>query len=394
MNFKIPFSGVGAKYSQYEKEIVLQAMEAGDTLTQGKYQAEFERNFSQFVGMKYCYATNCAASALELSAILLNLQVGDEVVCPAHTYNASAYPFAKHGAKLVWADINKDTWVCDVSTIDAVVTEKTKAIVVVHLYGAPANMPEIMQYAKRKNILVIEDCAQAIGASVANKPVGSYGDISIFSFHSHKNISTLGEGGMICTNSSQYAAVIPGLRHNGHAPFSGRDPKFYWKPAMSNVDIDIEGVWPNNFCIGEVQCALGSAMLPRIQEINDLRRRRFLKFEEASKNLQQIALQAFYPSAVSTHHLLPFLFSGRFVSRDLVIEKLAYEYGVQAIVQYYPLNRYPLFYKNGFGEASIPNTDKLFDNMVSLPFHQWMNEDDFDYVVNSTIECINKYDLE
>jgi dTDP-4-amino-4,6-dideoxygalactose transaminase len=193
-------------------------------------------------------------------------------------------------------------------------------------------------------------------------------------------------------NNNQYAKLIPGLRHNGHASYAERDPRYYWKPAMSNVDVDIEGIWPNNFCIGEVQCALGSAMLPRIQEINDLRRGRFLKFEEATKNIQQITLQKFYPSAISTHHLLPFLFSGRFVSRDFVIEKLAYEYGIQAVIQYYPLNRYPLFYKNGFGEASIPNTDKLFDNMVSLPFHQWMTVQDFDYVIQSTLDCIDKYD--
>ena len=161
---------------------------------------------------------------------------------------------------------------------------------------------------------------------------------------------------------------------------------------MSNVDVDIEGVWPNNFCIGEIQCALGAAMLPRIQEINDLRRRRFLRFEEAIKNLDQVKLQKFYPSGTSTHHLLPLMFAGKIVSRDLIIEKLAYEYGIQAIVQYYPLNRYPLFYKNGFGDAMVPNTDKLFDSMVSLPFHQWMGENEFTYVIQSTVDCINKYD--
>jgi len=392
MRFKIPFAGVGVQYSKYEKEVVLEAMESVDTLTQGKYQEKFEKNFSQFVGMKYCHATSCAASALELAAILLDFKAGDEVVCPAHTYNASAYPFAKHGAKLVWADINQDTWVCDVSTLDAVVTKNTKAIIAVHLYGAPANMPEIMHYARSKNIMVIEDCAQAIGASISGSLVGSFGDISVFSFHSHKNISTLGEGGMICTNNINYAKLIPGLRHNGHTQYIDRDPHFYWRPAMSNVDVDIEGVWPNNFCIGEVQCALGSAMLPRIREINSLRKNRFLKFQEAVKNLSQIKLQKFYSSAMSTHHLLPFMFTGKFASRDLMIEKLAYEYGIQAIVQYYPLNRYPLFYKNGFGQATIPNTDKFFDNMISLPFHQWMTDEDFEYLINSTVECISKYD--
>jgi perosamine synthetase len=393
MNFKVPFSGVGAKYSEGEIKVVIEAMSADDTLTQGKYQRQFEESFSTFVGMKYCFATSCAASAIELSAILLNLCSDDEIVCPAHTYNASAYPFAKHGAKLVWADINPDTWVVDVETLDAVVTSKTKAIVIVHLYGAPANMPEIIDYAKSKKLIVIEDCAQAIGASIAGKPVGSFGDISVFSFHSHKNISTLGEGGMICTNNHKYAKLIPGLRHNGHASFLERDPKFYWIPAMSNVDVDIEGVWPNNFCIGEVQCALGNKMLTRIPEINDLKSKRFLEFSEATKNINQIKLQKIYLSANSTHHLLPFIFKGGTVSRDMVIEKLAYEYGVQAIVQYYPLNRYPLFYKNGFGDACIPNTDNFFDNMISLPFHHWMSDEDYKFVIKSTVDCIIKYDV-
>ena len=392
MNFKIPFSGVGVKYSNHEKNVVLQAMESDCTLTQGKYQEQFEEKFSKFIDMKYCFATSCAASALELAAIMLNFNNGDEVVCPAHTYNASAYPFAKHGAKLVWADINNDTWVTDIAALDSVVSENTKAIVVVHLYGAPANMPEIMQYAKSKNLIVIEDCAQAIGASIAGKLVGSYGDISVFSFHSHKNISTLGEGGMICTNNMQYAKLIPGLRHNGHASYDRHDPKYYWMPAMSNVDVDVDGVWPNNFCIGEVQCALGAEMIPRISEINKLRRERFLKFSDATSELKQIKLQQFYSSALSAHHLLPIMFTGNNVSRDVIIEKIAYEYGIQAIVQYYPLNRYPLFYKNGFGNASIPNTDRLFDNMISLPFHHWLQEDEFRYIIESIIDCIHKYD--
>ena len=162
MKFKIPFSGVGAKYTEHEKQVVLSAMESVDTLTQGKYQAAFEDKFSEFVSKKHSFATSCAASALELAAILLQLKPGDEVVCPAHTYNASAYPFAKHGAKLVWADINEETWLVDVDALDKVVSKKTRAVVVVHLYGAPANMSQIVEFCSKRGILVIEDCAQAI----------------------------------------------------------------------------------------------------------------------------------------------------------------------------------------------------------------------------------------
>jgi dTDP-4-amino-4,6-dideoxygalactose transaminase len=383
---------VGAKFTEHEKNVVLNAMNTEDTLTQGKFQKEFESDFSKYIGVNHSFATSCAASALELAAILLKLNPGDEVICPAHTYNASAYPFAKHGGSLVWADINANTWVVDVENIELVVTKKTRAIVVVHLYGAPVNMPEIMNYAKRNNLIVIEDCAQAIGATIGGKPVGSFGDISVFSFHSHKNISTLGEGGMICTNNEYYAKVIPGLRHNGHVSYLDRDPRYYWKPAMSNVDVDIEGVWPNNFCIGEVQCALGASMIPRINEINDLRRLRFNNFKERTSYISQIKLQELYPNAKSTHHLLPIIFRGNFVNRDTIIEKLAYEYGIQAIVQYYPLNRYPLFYKNGYGEAIVPNTDELFDNMISLPFHHWLVDEDFEYMTDSFIKCLKSYD--
>ena len=393
MLFKIPFSGIGAKFTDHEKNIVLKAMESEDTFTQGKFLAQFENDFSEFVGVDHCFATSSAAGALEIAAILLNLKPGDEVVCPAHTYNASAYPFAKHGGKLIWADINADTWVVDVAELNEVVTHRTKALIIVHLYGAPANMPEIMQFAKSKNITVIEDCAQAIGAFISGRPVGSFGDISVFSFHSHKNISTLGEGGMICTNKKEHARLIPGLRHNGHSPYKDRDPRFYWKPAMSNVDVDIEGVWPNNFCIGEVQCALGAAMIPRIHDINELRRKRFNLFHKSFASVKEVRLQQFYPSALSTHHLLPLIFRGKSVSSDVIIEKLAYEYGIQAIVQYYPLNRYPLFYKNGFGNAVVPNTDFLYDNMISLPFHHWLTDDEFRYIISSLLECIIKNDL-
>lgn len=392
MKFKIAFSGVGAKYTENEKQTVLSAMESLDTLTQGKYQDAFESKFSEFVKKKYCFATSTAASALELAAILMQFKPGDEVVCPAHTYNASAYPFAKHGAKLVWADINPETWLVDVAQLEKVVTQRTKAIVVVHLYGAPANMPEITEFARQRGILIIEDCAQAIGASIDKQVVGSFGDISIFSFHSHKNISTLGEGGMFCTNNEKFAKLIPGLRHNGHAPYAGRDPRDYWKPAMSNVDVDIDGVWPNNYCIGEVQCALGIAMLPRIKEINDARRERHQFFSKQMKNIPQLKLQKIYDGGFSTHHLLPIKFTGNKVDRDLIIEKLAYEYHIQAIVQYYPLNRYPLFIKNGFGIADLPNTDQYFDKMISLPFHHWLSHSELQYIIDSLTECISKYD--
>lgn len=390
-DFRIPFSGVGVRYTSEEKESVLAAMESTGTLTQGPLLKRFEAKFCDFANVRYAFGTSSAAGALELAAKLL-CKPGDEVICPAHTYCASAYPFAKHGAKLIWADINPDTWVVDLNCIKKVATDKTRVLIVVHLYGLPANMQEIMAFARDRNIWVIEDCAQAIGASVNGKKVGGFGDLSVFSFHSHKNISTLGEGGMLCTNNSRFSALIPGLRHNGHRQFVRPQTDDYWIPAMVDVEQDLDNVWPSNFCLGEVQSALGAAMLPRIDEINRFRKSRFLRFCSRIKSFVQIQPQVIPPELESSYHLLPFRFRGNTLTRDCLIRKLAKDYSIQAVVQYYPLNRYGLFYKNGFGEAEIPETDEFFDNMVSLPFHHWLSEEDFEYMVDSLIDCLTTYD--
>ena len=389
IEFKVPFSGVGAKYTENEKAAVLKAMELESTLTQGVYQQEFEEKFSNYVNKKHAFATNCAATALELAAILIELKPGDEVICPAHTYCASAYPFAKHGAKLVWADINPRTLVIDKETIEPLITDRTVAIIAVHLYGLPAPMKQICQLGKEHNIVIIEDCAQAIGASINDQVVGSFADISIFSFQSHKNISTLGEGGMICFDDDDWASILPGLRHNGHKPFPS-DREFYWKPAMNNVDFDIEGVWPNNFCIGEVQCALGIETMDRVGQLNDARKKRFDYFTNEFSSSNEMQFQLIPEGYKSSYHLLPFKYKHNKTHSDDFIKMLAFEYGVQAIVQYYPLNRYPLFIQSDFGEADIPNTDEFFDNMVSLPFHVWMSDDDFEYMTDSVKKSLVK----
>ncbi len=387
MVFKIPYSGVGIKYSESEKQAVLHAMDVITTLTQGTYQQQFQQDFSNFVNMSYAFATSCCATALELAAILLKLKSGDEVICPAHTYCASVYPFARHGVKIKWADIDRDTLVVSADTIAPLITKKTKLIIAVHLYGLPAQMPEIMQLAKQHNIPVLEDCAQSIGATIDGKRAGSFGDISVFSFQSHKNITTLGEGGMICFNHPEWAKVLPGLRHNGHRPYGGLREQ-YWHPAMVNVDFDegYENIWPHNFCLGEPQCALGIELLKRVDSLRIDRRNRHNQFIEAMKGCPELIFQTIPEKYQSAHHLLPFRYDGRKQGKNSYdfIDYIARVQGVQAIVQYYPLNRYPLFSKMGYGDARIPNTNLFFDNMVSLPFHCWMSEDDFDYMIEAT----------
>jgi dTDP-4-amino-4,6-dideoxygalactose transaminase len=388
---KLPFSGVGYKYSADEIEVVANAMGSTKTLTQGEFQHKFEENFSKFVKVQYAFATSSAAASIELASILFNVQPGDEIIIPAHTYAASAYPFARRGGKIVWADIDESEFISTENEILKLITNKTKVIVLVHLYGLPVESKNIIKTAHELGIYVMEDCAQAIGAAINNVRVGSEADIAVYSFQSHKNISTLGEGGMLTTNNESWAKIIPGLRHNGHRPFL-ENPDMYWSPAMSDVDFDIPGVWPHNFCLGEVQCALGDYLLTKVEKINAKRRERYFYAVENTQDLHEIKWQAIPAPKISSHHLLPFKYiSTEYKSgADNLFSILSNEYSIFPAKQYYPLYRYGLFANSGNGKAHVPITDDFYDNMVSLPFHHWMTDSDFEYLITSLRDLILK----
>ena len=381
-NYKVAFSGRAHQYNQSEIDVVIDAMTSANPLTQGKYLKLFENKMMQYLGNSHCFAVSTATAALEMSAQLCQFSDGDEVIVPAHTYTASAYPFFKKGAKIKWADIDIETRVITLDTIKACITERTKAIVVVHLYGYAVEMEPILNFAKDHNLYVIEDCAQAIGSDINGKKVGTFGDFGVFSFHSHKNISTLGEGGMLTTTRSEFAKIIPMLRHNGHCAFNfERDD--YWRPCMGNVEmpyLNNKMLFPNNYCLGEVQCALGVKLLDRLDEINTEKRNRALNIIDSLNKIPQLKFHRVETSRHTYHLLVAECIN---CDRDDLIRTLANDYGIQTIVQYYPLNRYKIYKDMGYGGADCSNTDQFFDNMISFPFHHWLETEQLNYIVSS-----------
>jgi perosamine synthetase len=388
MNFKIPFKGRGHSYTQDEIDLVSNIMANSDTLTQGKYLQEFEKKYQSYIGVDYAFAMSSATAALEIAAQLCLFNGKDEVVIPSHTYTATAYPFIKKGARVIWADIDPVKRVATAETISKCITKNTKAIIIVHLYGFAADMTEIRQLADQNNLILIEDCAQSLGTEVNGKKTGSYGDFSIFSHHSQKNISTLGEGGILIASDNDQASVIPMLRHNGHSSFE--NSKQYWKPAMSNVDfpkyngIELE---PNNFCLGEPQCALGAKIIDRIDDVNNLKRERAIQFIDS---LADSSLLEFHRVNNTRHNYQHLVAEVKNNKRDIFIEKMAYEMGVQCITQYYPLHRYPYYIKHGYGVANCPNTDQFFDNMVSFPFYETMTDSELNYMTDATRKTLEQ----
>jgi len=382
MQFKIPFSGRAHTYTEDELQTVVEVMKTAVPLTQGYYQQSFQQKFCEYTDSKYAFAVNNATSALELSAQLCQFGPNDEVVIPAHTFTASAYPFLKKGAKIVWADIDLKSRVVTAQTIEQCITENTKVIVVVHLYGYCADMLSIMKLAKKHNLMVVEDAAQALGVKISHQMAGTFGDLGVYSFQSHKNITTLGEGGMLVVKNKNMAEIVPMLRHNGHCGFN-YERENYWIPAMGNVDLSElngEPLWPNNYCLGEVECALGVKLLDRIDQINKEKRERAMYFIDALSDFPELEFHREDSERHNYHLLVARILNGK---RDAFINKMADE-GVQCVVQYYPLNRYDFYKKIGYGEADCPNTDQFFDNMVSFPFHHMMTNDDLEVVINST----------
>ena len=384
--YRIPFSGRQHAYTQVEIDFVMEVMKNTFPLTQGGYQLKFQQKFCEYTSVKHSFALSNATAALELSAQLCQFLRNDEVIIPAHTFTATAYPFLKKGAKIVWADIDLKTRVITSQTIEKCITENTKAIVVVHLYGYCADMPSIMELAEKHSLLVIEDAAQALGARINNRMAGTFGDFGIFSFHSHKNITTLGEGGMLVVKDPKIAQIIPMLRHNGHCGFNF-ERKHYWVPAMSNLDLpelNGEPIWPNNYCLGEVECALGIKLLERIDQINSDKQLRALKFIDSFSEFPDFEFHRVKTNQHNYHLLVARILNFK---RDIFIQKIA-EAGIQCVVQYYPLYRYDFYKKVGFGNANCPNTDKFFDNMVSFPFHHMISDEDFYWMIKKTKEII------
>lgn len=383
MQPKVNFSGRAIKYTEDEIATVVEAMRNAEPLTQGRYLAEFERKFADYqkVAPGSCFAVMNGCAALEMSAQLCDFRPGDEVILPSHTFTASAYPYIKHGATPVWADIDPVTRVVTPETIARVITPRTKAVVPVHLYGYVADMPAIMDLCKKHGLICIEDAAQAIGSEIDGKKAGSFGDMAIFSFHSHKNLTTLGEGGMLYVANPELARLVPMLRHNGHCAYEGERPN-YWTPAMGNVDLpELQGqpLLPSNFCIGEVECALGAKLLDRIDAINAEKRARALGFIDSLADVPELE---FHRVADKRHnyHLLACRVAGGPQLRDAFMQARWEEKGIKCVVQYLPLNRYDFYRKLGYGHADCPNADAFFDSMVSLPFQHWLTDEELGYM--------------
>lgn len=378
---KIEMTAIQSRHSEEEIAAAVRAMREAPTYSQGEQLKAFESEFAAFAGAPSAVGVSSATAALELCAIIARLGPGDEVVLPAHTFVSSAVPFGRTGARLVWADIDPATRTVSAETIAARLTPRTKVVVAVHLYGLCADIAPIAELCRARGLLLVEDCAQSPGAERGSRKAGTFGDFGCFSFHTQKNMTTLGEGGMLLCRNPAHDTAARKLRWMGNWPFDEPRAK-YWVPAMGNLVEPLPGVWPVNCCIGEIQCAVGRAMLKRLETINETRRRQADRFRAALADCPELVFQSVSERRAHVYHLMTAEVRG--IDRDALIERLYKRHEIKCIVQYIPLYRVPLFKAFGYGESQCPASDRFFDHMISFPWWTGMPDEVLDYMASST----------
>jgi perosamine synthetase len=361
-----------------EEQGVLEVLRSG-WVTQGPRVAEFEKKFSEYLGCGHAVAVSSCTAALQLSLWGSGIKPGDEVICPSLSFIATANSIAYNGAIPVFADIDQCTYNVDPNEVEALISPRTRAILVVHQIGLPADLDALRQIAARNGLLLIEDAACAIGAEYNGELIGKpAGDLACFSFHPRK-IMTTGEGGMITTNDADLAQKLRRLRQ--HA-MSLSDVARHHAREIATETYDEIGF---NFRMTDMQAAMGIAQLGRIHKL--LARRRTLA-ERYTSALKQIPwIQTPYAPENCRHNyqsymvLLTGVASGKreLLMQWLLEKNIATRRGIMAIHREVP-------YKKDCSDDRLPRTSRVADTGMILPLYHQMTESNQDYIIETIHE--------
>lgn len=362
-----------------ETEYIKEAVASGHISGNGKYTKKCQQFFEEKYGFKKTLLTTSCTDALEMAAILINLKEGDEVIMPSYTFVSTANAFVLRGAKIVFADSLPNHPNMDCYTLEALITPKTKVIVPVHYAGVACDMDVIMALAKKHNLFVVEDAAQAIdsyytGKDGINKPLGSIGHLAAFSFHETKNIIS-GEGGMLAINDEQFinrAEIIWEKGTNRSAFFRGEVDKYGW------VDIG------SSFLPSEIIAAFLWAQLENLEDIQKTRKKHWEKYNSLLSewaNHNKISLPEIPNYATNNAHMF-FLVCKNLEQRTSLIQHLK-ENNILAVFHYISLHKSP-FYKENHDDRMLPETDKFTDCLLRLPLF-------FELESDSVVSVLSNY---
>jgi dTDP-4-amino-4,6-dideoxygalactose transaminase len=384
VDVKVPYSFMGSVYGDAELEAVNRVMKSG-WLTTGIETVTFEDDWRRYHDVKYAYALSSCTAALHMSAQLCRIKPGDEVITTPLTFVSTNQAVLALGATPVFVDVDPRTWNIDPERVSEQVGSRTRALFITHLAGQTCDMDSLMDIARTHDLLVVEDCAHAQGATYKGRFAGSFGDVGCFSLHAIKNISTLGEGGVITTNRDDFATKIPWLRSMG-SRYPG-DPHEDGSPGPRDYDVDdVDGYVPGNVRMTEAQAAVGQVQLTRLPDLLERRREIAAAYSAALDDIP--GLQAPYESSDTAHtyHIYAVLVDPEvagFTNRDFA-DVMLHEFGVQCFPGLYrPSYMFSLYRRRGIEPGLCPNAEFAAHNTVQLPLYPSMTENDVSHVIVS-----------
>ncbi|WP_086268700.1 UDP-4-amino-4,6-dideoxy-N-acetyl-beta-L-altrosamine transaminase [Campylobacter sp. P0103] len=352
---------------------VIEALKS-DMLTCGNRVVEFERELCELTGAKFAVAMNSATSALHAAYIALGVGTGDEVITTPITFAATANAAIMCGARIKFADVLLNGNI-NPSSIKELISDKTKVITAVDFGGYPVDMDEIKALIKEQDIKIIDDASHALGSSINGKMVGTLADVSVFSFHAIKPITTF-EGGALLTNNEEIAKSARLTRSHGMV-----------KKQAWNMDMVTLGY---NYRLSDVACALGLSQLKKLDKFINRRYEIAKIYDDAFKNSKYLKTIDIPDNIRSARHLYPVLLNSNLwcVKEDIYNELHAMGIGVQ--VHYKPTYQFS-FYKNLYGEMRLDGAEDFYRAELSLPCHQMMSDDEARVVISSLNQMLEKY---
>lgn len=368
VKLKVPYSFFGSIYDEKEKNAAWQAMQQ-DTLTMGPQVAAFQDEFAAMCGVKHAFATTSCTTAMHVCTQAFGIGPGDEVIVTPNTFIATSLVILKEGGTPVYADINPKTFNIDPAEVEKKVTPKTKAIYVVHYAGQICDMDAIMKIAREHNLFVLEDCAHAAGAEYKGRKAGSFGDVGCFSFHSLKNMTTCGEGGMITTNRDDLVDPIEKLRCMNLQNWENQ--KDYWIPSHFDV-VTVKGHWGNNYRMNEIQAAVGREQIKKLPMLNEKRREFAHRITEGIQGIPGVTPVYEDPNCYHIYHLYTLCVEEEILgaTRDDFLRVLYREEGVQGILHYQPTYQFTGLREMGYEDHICPKAEKFFYRReMNLPMH-------------------------
>ncbi len=381
VRLKVPYSFFGSIFDEEEEKAVLAAMKQ-DTLTTGPQVKTFQDDFAKYTGTKYAFAVSNCTTAMHVCSQVIGLRPGDEVIVTPNTFIATSLVILKEGATPVYADIDPRTFNIDPAEVEKKVTNRTKAIYVVHYGGQMVDMDPIMEIARKYHLVVLEDCAHTAGAEYKGRKAGSIGDFGCFSFHSLKNMTTLGEGGMITCNNDRYAEGIEKLRCMNLDHW--KNQKDYWIPSHFDV-ADFDGKWGNNYRMNEIQAAAGIAQLKKLDKLNEKRTENGRYITEGIKGLKGVTPVYEDPNCKHIYHLYTVCIEEKELgaSRDDFLRVLYKEEGIQGILHYQPTYHFTGLKKMGYPQNLCPIAEEFFyKREFNTPHHPRLIKDDLDNIIS------------